>query len=155
MKRAGNLWDVIRGAEERVSENLTLEVRNRHDAIAPATEAAEAFLEEAGANPKAAYFVLLAIEELVTNCIKYAYDDDGEHTIAIAIEVDGPWLKLTFVDDGHEFDPLDAPAPDLDLEVHERPIGGLGIHLLREMADEAVYERRDGTNQLTLKKRIG
>jgi anti-sigma regulatory factor (Ser/Thr protein kinase) len=138
-----------------VSTRLTLEVRNKHGAIAPASEAAEAWLEEAGAGPKGAYFVLLALEELATNCIKYAYDDEGEHTIGIEIEMDGPILTMRVMDDGHAFNPLDAPAPDLELGVHDRPVGGLGIHLLREMADEAVYERRDGKNRLTLKKRIG
>ena len=138
-----------------MSTKLTLEVRNKHDAIAPATEAAEAWLEETGANPKAVYFVLLAMEELVTNSIKYAYDDEGEHTIGVELEVEGPMLTMRVIDDGHEFNPLDAPAPDLELDVHERPVGGLGIHLLREMADEAVYERREGMNRLTLKKRIG
>jgi anti-sigma regulatory factor (Ser/Thr protein kinase) len=138
-----------------VSTKLTLEVRNKHDAIAPATEAAEAWLEEAGAGPKAVYFVLLAMEELVTNCIKYAYDDEAEHMIGIELEVEGTVLTMRVIDDGHEFDPLYAPAPDLEAEVHDRPIGGLGIHLLREMADEAAYERRNGMNRLTLKKRIG
>lgn len=62
-------------------------------------------------------------------------------------------VRLTVIDDGRAFDPLAAPPPNLSTDVRERPIGGLGLHMLREMADEIVYKRRDGTNRLTLTKR--
>jgi anti-sigma regulatory factor (Ser/Thr protein kinase) len=61
---------------------------------------------------------------------------------------------MTVVDDGHEFDPLAKEAPDLTLSVEDRPIGGLGIHLLRNLTDGMSYERRDGLNRLTLTKRL-
>lgn len=136
-----------------MGESLTLEVRNTHDAIAPAAEAAENWLEQNGVGPQAAYFVLLAIEELVTNCIKYAWDDGREHTIFVELATGRQAVRLTVIDDGGPFDPSSAPPPNLSPDARERPIGGLGLHLLREMADEIAYERRDGTNRLTLTKR--
>jgi serine/threonine-protein kinase RsbW len=137
-----------------VGEPLTLQVRNTVDAIAPANEAAEAWLREQGAAPEFAFFVSFAIEELVTNCIKYGYDDASEHAIQIVLSVANHTLTMLVVDDGHAFDPLTAPPPDLSSELEQRDVGGLGIHLLRELADEVSYERRDGANRLTLTKRM-
>lgn len=136
-----------------MSESLTIEVRNTYDAIASAAEAAEAWLEQNGAGPQAAFVILLAIEELVTNCIKYAWDDAAEHTVVLVLAAEVQSVRLTVIDDGRAFDPLAAPPPNLSTDVRERPIGGLGLHMLREMADEIVYKRRDGTNRLTLTKR--
>jgi anti-sigma regulatory factor (Ser/Thr protein kinase) len=137
-----------------VGENLTIEVKNTHDAIAPAAEKAEAWLEAYDPSPKALYLVPLAIEEIVTNCIHYGYDDAGEHTIVITLSVADQTLTMTVVDDGHEFDPLAQKTPNLAAPAEDRSIGGLGIHLLRNLSDEIVYERRDGTNRLTLTKRL-
>lgn len=136
-----------------MGEPLTLHVRNRVDAIAPASEAAEAWLAAQHAGPQVSFFVSLAIEELVTNCIKYGYDDDGEHVIDIALSLTDQKLTMVFVDDGHAFNPLKAPSPDLPPGIEGRPTGGFGIPLVREFADEIAYERSDGANRLTLVKR--
>lgn len=135
-------------------ESLTLHVENSNDAIPPATEAAEAWLAARQLPPEAGFLVSLAIEELVTNCIKYGYDDALRHTIEIVLSVADGTLTIEVVDDGHAFNPLEAPPPDLTLAIEDRPIGGLGIHLLRELTDQLTYQRRDGTNRLTLTKRM-
>ena len=137
-----------------MGEPLTLRLCNTMDAIAPANEAAEAWLSKQQISPEISFFISLAIEELVTNCIKYGYDDAGEHIIDIVLSVADHTLTMTVVDDGHPFDPLSVPPPDLSLAIEDRPIGGLGIHMLRELADSMTYERRDATNRLTLVKRL-
>ena len=137
-----------------MGECLTLELRNSRDALAPAAQAAEAWLQSHRASPDAVYFALLAIEELVTNCIDYAYDDAGEHTIVILLSATLQTLTMVVIDDGHPFDPLARPNPDLSLALEDRPIGGLGIYLLRELADHIAYERLDGQNRLTLTKQL-
>ena len=134
--------------------SLTLHVPGTMDAIHPATVQAETWLAEHQVSFEAMYLVSLAIEELVTNCIKYGYQDANGHTIDFLLSVDEGVLSLEVVDDGNPFNPLDAPRPDLSLPPEKRPIGGLGLHLLRELADEMRYERRDGTNRLRLTKRM-
>lgn len=137
-----------------VAESLTLEVRNSHAEIAPASGAAELWLKRFQPSPESLFFLLLTIEELVTNCIKYGYDDSSEHTIVVELSVADHVLTVTVTDDGHPFDPLSVPPPNLSLDIQDRPIGGLGIFLLRELADQIAYERRDNKNRLTLTKQI-
>jgi anti-sigma regulatory factor (Ser/Thr protein kinase) len=133
---------------------MTLHVAGTMEAIRPATVQAEAWLAEHRVSFEAMYLVSLAIEELVTNCIKYGYRDSKDHTIDFVLSVDGGTLTMDIIDDGNPFNPLEAPQPDLSLPIESRPIGGLGLHLLRELADDARYERRDSTNRLTLTKRM-
>ena len=134
--------------------SLTIEVPNSCDAIAGASAEAEAWLQEQQSSLKITNLVLLAIEELLINCIDYGYDDSDEHTIVIDLSIDEESLKMTVIDDGHHFDPFTAPAPDFSLQIQQRPIGGLGIHMLKQLSDHVAYERRDGTNRFTLTKRL-
>lgn len=93
----------------------------------------------------------LIAEEAVTNVLKYA----SARTVELALELEAHEARLELRDDGLPFDPLDAPPPDLESPLEERPIGGLGIHLLRELADEIQYRRQAGFNFLLLTKRLG
>ncbi len=134
--------------------SLRLQVPSAVEAIRPATEQAEAWLAEHHVSFEAMYLASLAIEELVTNCIKYGYSDTDEHTVEIVFSVVDGVLTIDVTDDGNPFNPLEAPGPDFSVAAEQRPIGGLGLHLLRELSDEQRYERRDGANRLTLTKRM-
>ena len=134
--------------------SLRLNVPSTVEAIRPATEQAETWLAGQQVSFEAMYLASLTIEELVTNCIKYGYSDAHEHIVEIVFSVVDGVLTIDVTDDGHPFNPLDAPGPDLSIAPEKRPIGGLGLHLLRELSDEQRYERRDGTNRLTLTKRM-
>lgn len=118
-----------------------------------ATEAAMRFIESQGISGLASNAANLAIEEMVTNILKFGYDDAMVHEILLRAEVMPRQLLLTIEDDGHEFNPLNAPEPDINLPVECRTPGGLGIHLVRKLADKMRYERRDGRNRLTIEIR--
>jgi serine/threonine-protein kinase RsbW len=137
-----------------VGESVRFDVRNTLDAIGPATEAAESWLQQRQIGRDATILALLAIDEIVTNCIKYGYDDADEHVVTIALSVEDQTLKIQVIDDGRPFDPLNAPPPDLSLNIEDREEGGLGIFLLRKLSDGISYERRDEINCLTITKRI-
>ena len=92
----------------------------------------------------------LVLEEAVTNVINYAYTDGAEHTFTLDAAEKGGTLTLTLTDDGVPFDPTAAPDPDVSLPAEERPIGGLGIFLIRQLMEQVFYERRDGKNVLTM-----
>lgn len=95
----------------------------------------------------------LATEELLVNVISYAYpEQDGEVTISTD-RVSGPdGLRVEISDTGVPFDPLDKQAPDLNVPVEKRQIGGLGIFLVREIANDVSYHRANGRNILTFVK---
>jgi anti-sigma regulatory factor (Ser/Thr protein kinase) len=108
----------------------------------------DARLAEQPVSPKRKYAVRLALDELVSNILQYAYDDEGVHPIRIRLETGDPF-SLTIEDDGKPFDPLaDAPPPVLDGPVEDRPIGGLGLHILKEMGMKLNYRREAGRNLL-------
>lgn len=94
--------------------------------------------------------VNLALEELVLNVMNYGHDD-GLHEIDIKLVSEENSLTIEIVDDGRPFDPLnDAPIPDVNAELEDRTIGGLGIHFVRKMMDDVRYRREEGKNHLTL-----
>ncbi|NBC31563.1 MAG: hypothetical protein GVY13_02690 [Alphaproteobacteria bacterium] len=103
--------------------------------------------------------VTLALDELLTNTITYGFPEGtgggGEAPwIEVALSLAGNVLTARIRDPGLAFDPAEAPAPDLDSDVDDRPIGGLGVHLVREMMDGLEYRRLDGVNEVTLTKRV-
>lgn len=97
----------------------------------------------------------MALDDLLNNVVQYAFPNDPtEHSIEVDGEVRDEWVTLTITDDGMPFNPLTVAPPDLSLLLHEREIGGLGIHLVRSMFDEVSYHRNVGRNVLTVKKRL-
>jgi anti-sigma regulatory factor (Ser/Thr protein kinase) len=137
-----------------VGESLKLSVRSSFAAVAPANEEASAWLRARHVPADVVHVANLTVEELVTNCVRYAYADDSEHVVEVEMVLEEDRLLVHVVDDGHRFDPLTAPEPDLTLPLEERPIGGLGLHLLRQMADAMTYERVAGRNHVTVVKRL-
>lgn len=97
------------------------------------------------------YAVYLCLEELCTNIVKYAWDDGSEHQFEVRLSVDESAIKLEFQDDGKPFDPTKVPEQDTSKPAHERQLGGLGIHLVRQQSSEMFYERLDEKNILFVK----
>lgn len=95
----------------------------------------------------------LAVEEAVTNVIDYAYPNGTEGTIDITIEADESRIRFILSDSGAEFDPTGVSKADTTLSVDERPMGGLGVFLVRNLMDSINYERTDGKNILRMEKR--
>ena len=112
----------------------------------------EAFGEAEGLPPDSIFKVNLALDEVVTNIIRYAHDDGRQHPISVRLAVEQDALTAEVEDDGRAFNPLDVPVPDIGASIEDRPIGGLGIHLVRSVMSSVEYRREDGRNVLTMKK---
>jgi serine/threonine-protein kinase RsbW len=137
-----------------MTASLDLRLANDLAEIPRLAETVEAFFEEHGLPPKLAFNFNLALDELLTNVISYAFEPGTAHEIAVRLAVAGGQVTAELEDDGPAFDPLtQAPAPVLDGDLDDRPVGGLGIHFVKTMMDSVRYERRDGRNRLTLSKR--
>jgi anti-sigma regulatory factor (Ser/Thr protein kinase) len=96
----------------------------------------------------------LALDEILTNIVSYAYSDEAEHLIRIQLAADRREITAVVQDDGQPFNPLESAAPDTTAAIEERPVGGLGIHLVRELMDDIRYERVAAYNRLTITKVI-
>ena len=97
--------------------------------------------------------VSFAVEELFTNMVKYNGDGQGE--ILLSMERSDDTLVVCLTDfDSEPFDVTRAPSPDVDAPVAERPIGGLGLHLLRRMVDDIDYEHADGETRITIRRSL-
>ena len=94
----------------------------------------------------------LALEEAVSNVMLYAYPDKSGQVLVECDKSDK--LVFTITDSGVPFDPTQQKEPDVTQNLDERPIGGLGIFLVRQIMDDIRYERKDNKNILTLTKQI-
>ena len=92
----------------------------------------------------------ICLEEMLTNIVKYGYDDKDKHEIEVRLKIDKETITLTILDDGHEFNPLDAEMPNIHTDIKHRQIGGIGIFLTRKMADEITYSRKNNKNILKI-----
>jgi len=114
----------------------------------------EKFGQSMGLSKKCIFEANLALDELFTNIISYGFDDKNEHTISITIALQNDDLVVNIEDDGIPFNPTNAETPNLECSIEECRIGGLGIHLAKNLMDEVCYQRCKDKNLLTLKKNI-
>lgn len=110
--------------------------------------------KETGLATELAMRINLALEEAVTNVIMYAYPKGSVGKISLEAVREGNTLRFTLTDRGKVFDPTAAPEADISAPVENRPIGGLGIHLVRTIMDGVRYKRLDGKNVLIMIIRI-
>lgn len=96
----------------------------------------------------------LSLEEVLTNIINYGYDDSEEHVIHVSLNLNQGQVYIEVEDDGKPFNPLEAEPPDIHKPLDERPIGGLGIHLMKHHMDALEYKRKDEKNLLIMKKKV-
>ena len=110
--------------------------------------------EAAGIDMATTMKLNLAIEEAVVNVMNYAYPQGTVGDINIEVQVDNNQLEFIISDSGTPFDPTTKAEVDTTLSAEERTIGGLGIHLVRNIMDSINYERANGKNILALIKKL-
>lgn len=111
-----------------------------------------AILNLGGDEDTAGDFVL-AVNEAVTNVLLHGYDE-RPGPVTVCVEADEKDLLVRLLDDAPLFDPTAVPPPDINLPLEERPLGGLGVHMMRQLTDELTYSvNENGKNQLVFLKR--
>jgi serine/threonine-protein kinase RsbW len=110
---------------------------------------------ELGADENMVGDIIQAVDESVTNVIVHGYRGKPG-IVEVEVRPVAGALIIQLRDHAPPFDPTSVPRPDLDLPLERRPLGGMGVHLTRELTDEATYRRPEGWgNELTLVKKIG
>ena len=131
---------------------VKLTVKNRIEDLLRVNSIFESFATQHDIGGKLRYHLLVSIEEILTNIIKYGFDEQGVHPIHITFRNDSGAIEMEFEDRGREFNPLEVGEPDLDSPIEDRQLGGLGIHLVKNMVDVAQYRRVGDRNILLLRK---
>ncbi|MBI5772151.1 MAG: ATP-binding protein [Verrucomicrobia bacterium] len=136
-----------------MSQTVDIVLKNDLGELERLNQLVEEFGGQAGLHVEEQYALFLCLEEIVTNIVNYAWPDGGEHDFSIHIAVDDEHIKVQFEDDGVPFDPTKYPEPDMSKPASQRPVGGLGIHLVRQSTNELWYQHRDGKNVFIIKKK--
>lgn len=110
-------------------------------------------LEAAGCPMPTQITIDVAAEEIFVNIASYAYSPEtGPVTIQVAVHENPLSAKITFIDHGRPYNPLEKPDPDTTLTVRQRKKGGLGIYMVKQSMDRVNYEYQNGKNMLTIEK---
>lgn len=139
--------------------NDSLTMTNSIEEVGRLPQFLDSLFEATGCDQSVAFNLNLALEEAVVNVINYAYPKDGRvysftlDVVAVR-EGEGTVLTFTLTDNGAPFDPTKAADADTSLSAEDRPIGGLGIFLVRQLMDSVDYQFVDGSNVLTMTKRV-
>ena len=134
-----------------MGQSLKLDIPVQISALSDVTTKIEEFCDAADVPMASAFKVNLVVQELVTNSVNHGDFGGREPEISLSINHDGGQIELLYEDNAAPFDPFtEMPAPDLASNVSERPVGGLGIHLIRSFSDQSSHEHVDGRNRIRL-----
>jgi anti-sigma regulatory factor (Ser/Thr protein kinase) len=130
----------------------TVRIENDLSEIPKVDEKLDDFAEQFGVPPAIAATFHIIFDDLLNNVISYGFNDEQRHFIDISLKLTASGLIVSIADDGVPFNPLAETAPDTTLSIEDRPIGGMGIHLVINMVDDISYQRTADKNVLTLTK---
>ncbi len=133
---------------------MTIVLRNELAELGRVSQEVAEFWSQHGLPAELEGDLNLALEEILANIILHGYRDGAEHEIVVRLEAEPAEVRAAVEDDGVAFNPLEAPEPDLSAPLDQRRIGGLGLHLVRNLVDRLQYERRGDRNHLRMTKRI-
>lgn len=142
--------DAFKDGIRHLQLNIPALREHLHDAL----ELIHAFGGEVGWNTELSTQIQLVLEELLVNIIDYGYPNRPPGSIQLIVEIFPDHVTMSLDDDGVAFDPFEYSEPDLTLPLEERPIGGLGIHLVRAIMDAHSYQFSNGRNRTIVSKKI-
>ena len=122
--------------------------------LGKADEAVTGMAARMGWSDDVLFQLRLVLEEIMINVISHGSGDGRLARVRVGLRQEGELLRLELSDDGIAFDPLSLPPPDVSLDIEDRPIGGLGVHLIRTMMDSVSYCRDGDWNRLLVTKAL-
>ncbi|WP_051330357.1 ATP-binding protein [Niveispirillum irakense] len=140
------------GMDELARLDMVLD--SRVEEIPRLADAVEAFCDHNAIPPRPTFQFNLCFDELLTNVIQHGLDGAAGREIKVSLVLSDIMLQAEIVDDGPPFDPLARPPVDIDADLEEREIGGLGVHMVRTMMDMVSYRRQDDHNHFRFGQRV-
>ncbi len=139
--------------KEAMSPEKVLKIEADADKLHEVQDFVAAELEANDCPMKTQLLIEVSLEEIFVNVAHYAYPE-GKGWAEIHVSVEEGVASITLIDGGIPYDPLSRPDPDVTQSSEDRPIGGLGIYMVKQKMDDVSYEYRDGKNMLTIKKKL-
>ena len=133
-----------------MADELQMSVPARVSELQGLASRVEEFGDAHGLPDPKVFGVNLALDELITNVVMHGFGGVKDPEIRVTLRIETGKLVLIMEDDGRPFDPTEDSKPDLTSAVAERPIGGLGLHLVKNFADRLSYEFTGGRNRVTV-----
>ena len=134
-------------------EKISIKLESKVSEIGRLSEIVNEFGQNHQLTDDCLFAVNLALEEILINVIKHGYDNNSDREIQVRIWMSDDELRAEVEDDAPEFNPLELDAPDITKPLEEREIGGLGVHLVRNMMDRTEYKREGQKNILSIAKK--
>jgi len=142
-------------AKSSMSQRFELTVTSQAENLARIADFVREAAQAAGLDMRQTFQVRLAVDEACTNIMEHAYGPDRIGPIACTCQVCGDDFVVTLNDQGQPFDPAQVPVPDVEAALKDRPLGGLGIFLMRKLMDAVTFSHDPQTgNELVMVKKI-
>jgi anti-sigma regulatory factor (Ser/Thr protein kinase) len=138
----------------RVAATLELSLDDGHSAVPAALDQVEAFLQAHGAGEQTQFQFRLALDELITNVFTHGGQGQFLPDVDVVVEVDRDHAVCELRDNGVAFNPLELPPADTEAPLDDRPVGGLGVHFVRQIFRDLHYRRQAGRNVLRLRSAL-
>lgn len=139
---------------ESSEKSISLKIKNNFSELARLNIVFEKFVQKHQLTSAVNNAISLALDEILNNTITYGYGDKESHEISIKITLFDYKIRLYIEDDALHFNPLEAKESDTTSQLENRPVGGLGIHLIKGLLDNIYYRYKNGKNCLTLEKNL-
>ena len=131
-----------------------MSVAGSRDGLGRVTDEFERFCSAHGLPDLVRRSIQVVLDELLSNTVRCGGDGGREVRIDVGFHLEPEMLRVEIVDDGTPFNPLERESPDTTLPLEQRPVGGLGVMLVRHLVDEITYDFEGGRNRVLLGKRL-
>lgn len=136
-----------------MTKTYNISISNRIEEVPRVTALVEHEVSTAGFPQNDVYDILIAVDEILSNIVYYAYSANQTGRIDIILVINKEMVEIQFIDEGVEFDPLKKEDPDTSVPADKREIGGLGIFLVKKLMNTVEYNRVGQKNNLKITKR--
>ena len=137
-----------------MSTNKTVQITNQRDQIDTVRKFFDDYSKENKLTEKTVHDIQMALDELLTNIVNYGYEDSDEHKIDVRFGINDDAVRVEIIDDSKPYNILEQENPDISLSVEDKPIGGLGIFLIKKLMSNVDYYTKEGKNHLVMTKEL-